>query len=261
MSATQITMRVPSAAPKTSYLEILIIVRSSCHCWPLLGVVAPSPAVFLQPRPPAQYPVDVSNIQFILPAFPKLRSSPSAGEGWQYELKFDGYRVQLHKAGVSPMLYGRNGGDLTRWFPRIAAAVLGLPAKSCIIDGELIAAGRHGQPDFLALLHGRHVPTCVYAFDLLELQGRDLRDQPLVQRRARLQALLSRAKSDLLRFSDSFPDANALLAECSRRGLEGIVAAEYTERDRPAARPSPASTRRSLRTGAKTLQSILCVLV
>jgi bifunctional non-homologous end joining protein LigD len=73
------------------------------------------------------------------------------------------------------------------------------------------------------LLHGRHVPTCVYCFDLLELNGRDLREQPLAQRRVRLQALLARAKSDLLRFSDSFPDANALLAECSRRGLEGIV--------------------------------------
>jgi bifunctional non-homologous end joining protein LigD len=122
------------------------------------------------------------------------------------------------------MLFGRNGGDFTRRFPRIAAAVLGLPTRSCVIDGELIAAGRHGQPDFLALLHGRHVPTCVYCFDLLEHNGRDLREQPLVQRRARLQALLRRAKSDLLRFSASFPDANALLAECSRRGLEGIVA-------------------------------------
>jgi bifunctional non-homologous end joining protein LigD len=58
----------------------------------------------------------------------------------------------------------------------------------------------------------------------LELQGRDLREQPLVQRRARLQALLRRAKSDILRFSDSFPDADALPAECSRPGLEGIVA-------------------------------------
>jgi len=97
----------------------------------------------------------------------------------------------------------------------IAAAVVGLPTKSCVIDGELTAAGRHGQPDFLALLHGRHVPTCVYGFDLLELNGRDLREQPLVQRRARLQALLTRAKCNLLRFSESFPDANALLAECA----------------------------------------------
>jgi bifunctional non-homologous end joining protein LigD len=68
------------------------------------------------------------------------------------------------------------------------------------------------------------VPTCVYCFDLLELNGRGLREQPLVQRRARLQAFLGRAQCDLLRFSESFPDANALLAECSRRGLEGIVA-------------------------------------
>jgi bifunctional non-homologous end joining protein LigD len=73
-------------------------------------------------------------------------------------------------------------------------------------------------------VYGRHVPTCVYAFDLLELQGRDLRDQPLVQRRAQLQALLARAKSDLLRFSESFPNADALLTECSRRRRESIVA-------------------------------------
>src|SRR6516162_7437674 len=77
------------------------------------------------------------------------------------------------------------GMDFTRRFPAIAAAVLGLPSKSCIIDGELIAAGWHGKPDFLALPHGRHVPTCVYCFDLLELNGRDPREQPLVRRRAR----------------------------------------------------------------------------
>jgi bifunctional non-homologous end joining protein LigD len=168
--------------------------------------------------------VEVSRVQFIPPALAKLRSSPPTGDAWQFEVKFDGWRAQLHKAGVSSTIYGRNGGDLTRRFPRIAAAVLALPVKSAIVDGELIAAGRHGQPDFLALLHGRHVPVCVYCFDLMELQGRDLRDQPLVQRRARLQALLTRAKCDLLRFSDSFADADALLAECSRRGLEGIVA-------------------------------------
>jgi bifunctional non-homologous end joining protein LigD len=132
--------------------------------------------------------------------------------------------VQLHKDGLSSAIYGRNGGDFSRRFPAVAAAVLGLPTKSCIIDGELIAAGRHGQPDFLALLPGRHVPTCVYCFDLLDLNGRDLREQPLVQRRARLQALLARAKCNVTRFSEAFPDPNALLAECVRLGLEGIVA-------------------------------------
>src|SRR5215470_5993021 len=94
--------------------------------------------------------------------------------------------------------------------------------RSCIVDGELIA-DVHGQPDFLALLHGRHVPTCVYCFDLLELNGRDFREQPLVQRRARLEALLKRARCNLIRFSEAFPDPDTLLAECARRGLEGIV--------------------------------------
>jgi ATP-dependent DNA ligase len=62
----------------------------------------------------------------------------------------------------------------------------------------LNAAGRHGQPDFLALLHGRNVQTCVYCFDLLELHGRDLCEEPLVQRRARLQALLARARCNVI---------------------------------------------------------------
>jgi bifunctional non-homologous end joining protein LigD len=104
---------------------------------------------------------------------------------------------------------------------RVMAAVIDVVS---IIDGELIAAGRQGQPDFLALLHGRHVPTYVYCFDLLELNGRDLREQPLVQRRARLEALLKRAKCNVIRFSEAFPNANDLLAECARLGLEGIVA-------------------------------------
>ena len=57
----------------------------------------------------------------------------------------------------------------------------------------------------------------------MELQGRDISGQPLVQRRAQLEALLKRAGSRLVRFSESFPDADILLAECARRGLEGIV--------------------------------------
>jgi bifunctional non-homologous end joining protein LigD len=153
-----------------------------------------------------------------LPPWPSFDHPPPVGEGWQFELKFDDWRLQLRKAGASSTLFGKNGGDLTRRFPRIAAVVLGLPANCCIIDGELIAVSVHGQPDFLPLLHGRRVPTCVYAFDLLELQGRVLRDRALVQRRARLQALLARAKSDLLRSSESFADTDAL--QCSRRGLE-----------------------------------------
>jgi bifunctional non-homologous end joining protein LigD len=135
----------------------------------------------------------------------------------------DGFRAQIHRSSRNATIFGKNGGNLTRRFPTIATEILALRTKSCIIDGELIAAGAHGEPDFLALLHGRRAPICVYAFDLMELQGRDLRDQPLYLRRAQLAALLARSRTDLIRFNESFPDANELLAECARRGLEGIV--------------------------------------
>jgi bifunctional non-homologous end joining protein LigD len=138
-------------------------------------------------------------------------------------VKFDGFRIQIHKLRLAVALFGKNGGNLTTRFPTIAAAVITLPVRSCIIDGELIAAGKDGAPDLRALLHGRNVPVCVYAFDILELQGRDFCELPLEQRSARLKALLARPKGNLLRYSEAFPDAGALLAECARLGLEGIV--------------------------------------
>jgi hypothetical protein len=160
--------------------------------------------------------VDVSRVLFIAPAQPVLRSSPPTDENWQFELKFDGYRVQLHKAGAGATIFSRNGGDFTRRFPAIAAAVLGLPTKSCIIDGELIAAGRHGEPDFLALLHGRHVPTCVYCFDHLELNGRD--PPRAAARAATGEAQINVGTRQVQPDRESFPDAGILLAERATAG-------------------------------------------
>jgi bifunctional non-homologous end joining protein LigD len=91
----------------------------------------------------------MSPVPFIPPALPRLKASPPSGEDWLYELKFDGYRVQLHKAGLS----SRSTAG--------TAATSHVPTKSCIIDGELIAAGKRGEPNFLALLYGRYVPVCV----------------------------------------------------------------------------------------------------
>ena len=70
------------------------------------------PGSSLPPRPVALYSVDVSRVRFIPPALATLRASPPAGERWQYDLKFDGYRVQLHKASGTATMYGKN--DLTR---------------------------------------------------------------------------------------------------------------------------------------------------
>ena len=80
------------------------------------------------------------------------------------------------------------------------------------------------------------MPTCVYCFDLLELNGRDLRELAVVQRPPKLQALLARAKCNLIRFSESFLDASALLAKCVRLGLVGIVAKRKDAQYRSGAR-------------------------
>ena len=161
---------------------------------------------------------------FITPARPTLRDPPK-GEAWLHEVKFDGYRVQLHKAGKDVVIFSRNGADFTSRWSAIAYALQSLPTKGAIIDAEVVASNAKGMPDFAAL-HGRTAKPeefCAWAFDLLELNGKDQRPQPLSVRRAKLAKLLKRFDNSFVRFSEDFTDADKLLAECERLGLEGIV--------------------------------------
>jgi ATP dependent DNA ligase domain len=91
---------------------------------------------------------------FITPAQPTPRHRPPKGEQWLHEVKFDGYRVQLHKVGKDVVIFSRNGADFTSRWPAIAIALQELPAKSAIIDAEVVASNAKGMPDFAAL-HGR----------------------------------------------------------------------------------------------------------
>lgn len=86
-----------------------------------------------------------------------------------------------------------------------------------------MALDAEGRPDFRALVGGQKHSRVAWCFDLLEIDGRDLRSFPLVTRRVRLKALLKKAGDELLRYSDSFPDPLKLLAALDERGLEGIV--------------------------------------
>jgi bifunctional non-homologous end joining protein LigD len=96
--------------------------------------------------------------------------------------------------------------------------------RSLIIDGELVACDGDGRPDLYRLHFHRHNRgLCVWAFDLLYLNGRDLRDLPLSERKRQLEKLISKARSDWLQLSETFDDGAKLLAEADRRGLEGIV--------------------------------------
>lgn len=158
--------------------------------------------------------------RFIPPSVPKLRLHPPLSPGWQHEVKFDGYRAQLHKAEF-PIIYTRNGADYTKKLPSIAEAVGKVKARTCIIDGELVAHNAEGDIDFHELHPLRETADiAVWCFDLLELDGTDFRDFPLYVRRAKLKNLDLRPP---LYFSDAFDDPKRLLASCNARGLEGIV--------------------------------------
>ena len=163
-------------------------------------------------------------IAFIPIASPKLRPAPPTGPEWLHEVKFDGFRIQLHKVGDEVRLFSRNGKDFTDRFPSIRRAVVSLAAKEVVIDGELVSCGSGDKPDFYALLRGRTEELCVWCFDLLRLNGRDLRSLPLEQRKARLGSLLAKTIRDArLRLSHTFDDGEQLLYAASRQGLEGVV--------------------------------------
>jgi bifunctional non-homologous end joining protein LigD len=162
---------------------------------------------------------------FIVPAQPTLRDRPPKGESWVHEVKFDGYRVQLHKDGKDIAIYSRNGLDFTSRFPAIAYVLAHLPTRSVIIDAEAVAVTAQGLPNFSALHRRRAKPeeVCCYAFDLLRHNSLDARPLPLVARRARLEKILGRFGNGCLMLTETFADGEKLLAECEQLGIEGIV--------------------------------------
>jgi bifunctional non-homologous end joining protein LigD len=166
------------------------------------------------------------------PARPPWRTRPPTGDAWLHEIKFDGWRIQLHKRGRDVTLYTRNGHDYTKRLRSIANAVAALPVRSAIIDGELTATDERGLPDFRALHYGKGKKQnlCVWAFDLLELNGRDLRELPLAKRKHALEKLLKKSHGTTIRFSASFDDGDKLFAHAEALGIEGIVS---KRRDRP----------------------------
>jgi bifunctional non-homologous end joining protein LigD len=121
-------------------------------------------------------------------------------------------------------ILSRRGKDLTCQFRQVAAAVAALTVRSCVLDGELTMLDSRGVPDFKALMFRRgSAAVCVWVFDLLELNGRDMRGQPLMERKQQLTKLLRGCKLNLLKLSASFDDGERLLEIVEEMGLEGIV--------------------------------------
>jgi bifunctional non-homologous end joining protein LigD len=123
---------------------------------------------------------------------PTIAKRAPAGPDWVYELKHDGYRLLVRREADHVRVFSRNGADFTERFPRIVEAARRLRVQSALLDGEGIVYNGAGMPSF-RLLHGKQNDAAVtlVAFDLLELDGTDVRAEPLLDREQRLVRLLT----------------------------------------------------------------------
>ncbi|MBW3096299.1 DNA ligase D [Pseudohoeflea coraliihabitans] len=163
--------------------------------------------------------------RFIAPQLAKRVESAPAGDDWVSEVKFDGYRLlcAIGKGGV--LCYTRNGHDWSEKFPDIAAALSTLPCRNALIDGEAIAEGEGSSFSALQEALATGTPISYFAFDLLTLDGTDLRKQPLLERKERLKELLSGHTGGTLRYSEHVRGhSQEVFRQLCRANQEGLIA-------------------------------------
>ena len=161
---------------------------------------------------------------FIPPCLPTKTPRPPSGDLWVHEIKHDGFRIIARKDGAHVRLYSRSGNDLTDRFPLIVEALGGLRSRSVILDGEAVACDDNGFPSFDRLRGRQHdASVFLYAFDLIELNGDDLRRDPLEVRKATLASVLARGGHGLRLNEHIEADGPTVFAHACRMGLEGIV--------------------------------------
>lgn len=148
---------------------------------------------------------------------------------WLFEVKYDGYRLLACKAGRDVHLYTRRSHDWTDRFGPIAEGIERLPARECVVDGEACAVDEHGRPSFHALQawiagETKHANLGFAAFDLLWLDGRDLRGEPIEVRRELLEKLMEGQGAPLSFSRDVKGDLATILPAAKNAGLEGLMA-------------------------------------
>jgi bifunctional non-homologous end joining protein LigD len=161
---------------------------------------------------------------FIAPCLPTKTDRLPSGSQWLQEIKHDGFRVIARKDGPRVRLYSRPGNDLSRRFPLIVEALARLRSRSCIVDGEAVVCDDNGVASFDLIRHHRaNDRIFLYAFDLIELNGDDLRHDPLEVRKATLASIVAEA-SPGIRFNEHMEgDGETVFRHACNLGLEGIV--------------------------------------
>ena len=170
---------------------------------------------------------------FIEPCLPSPADRPPSGPDWVHEIKHDGYRLMARRDPIGIRLLTRNGHDWSPRYPIIVEAVDRLKVRSRLIDGEAVACDKNGLAVFERLRRkptGKHV--FLYAFDLLELDGQDLRREPIETRKATLASLLRGSLRGLRLNEHLAHDGESVFRHACKMGLEGIVSKRLGSRYR-----------------------------
>jgi bifunctional non-homologous end joining protein LigD len=161
---------------------------------------------------------------FIIPAQPVTAARPPSGADWVHEIKHDGYRMIVRRDGPSVRLYSRNAYDWTARLAAIATAAGQIKARSFTSDGEAVVLGPDGLSLFDELRRREGARAAIlYAFDLIEHDGKDLRNLAFLDRKAALARLLRNTKAGILFNEHIVEDGPVVFAHACRLGAEGIV--------------------------------------
>ena len=158
------------------------------------------------------------------PCLPRPAKEPPIGPDWIHEIKHDGFRILARRTAKRVWLFTRHGTDFTARYPKIAAALKDLPVSSCVLDGEAIVVNANGLSVFDLIRYRQHDHAALLcAFDLIELDGQDLRWQPVERRKAMLADLLQDTR-DGIAFNQHYEgDGAAIFEHACSLGCEGIV--------------------------------------
>ena len=164
---------------------------------------------------------------FVEPMKAKLAAAPPPRGRWIYEIKFDGWRALALKGGSQARLLSRNEKDFGGKFPEIMESVAALDAQDVILDGEIVALDEKGRSSFQLLqaydIGQERPPIFFYAFDILQLNGHDLKTLPLAERKSKLQNLLKNPPGVIRHSASLGSDVERLLEQARQLGLEGLI--------------------------------------
>ncbi|MBA3476579.1 MAG: hypothetical protein H0T10_07505, partial [Actinobacteria bacterium] len=171
------------------------------------------------------------------PMLATLADEVPAGDGWIFEVKWDGFRAIATIRGGEVDLRSRNGNSFVERFPTVVRTLeRSLRTPDCVLDGEIVAVGGDGRATFSAMQQGKEGTTYLYiAYDLLEVEGMPLVDLPLAERRERLAEIVD-TRNRGVQLSDAFDDGDALYTAAQQQLFEGIMAKRADSRYEPGRR-------------------------